>query len=1082
MRQQGLSVSVEHLCKESPHLVPAVRQELDALDQMDRVLDSREDSGTGKASSAAKTGMREGTTTATLNYQIERLVAFGGCSEVYVASDQELSRRVAIKFLRPDTEHLEVYRRRLQREAEITSQLNHPGVVSIHSIGTDSRDLPFYTMRLVEGESLATAIEQFHRESSGQRLPFSSATGRKLLNHFRDVCQTIAFAHSKEVLHRDIKPSNIVIGSFGETYLIDWGLARYLNSPESDQDVSDDGVADHNADTVDSPRLTRLGTALGSPAYMSPEQATGAETGNPSDIFNLGATLYALLTGEPPYSSSSLIQTIRDAERGAFVSAAKRNTHVPAPLDAICSRAMQVEKADRYESAERLASDIDRFLADEPVLAMREPRLEKVRRWIKRRKTLVTTVATSAAIALILLAIGNAVLLDSNRKLATREAEAVRLKEGMATALDKTRQSLYSQRIALAHAEWLKSNPHRALQILNECPESLRQWEWHHLHWLVTRHRPRFTEQGTGESIYAFEFSPENGWLAYGDSNGVIQLWNPETGAKSKTIETGISIRAMAFGPDARLLAVTGNIPNYNVAVIQVWNIDDGVQVSERKSRGAGSFLTACWSSDGSLIATGSSSGGIRIRDSKTLVPTTRIAGHSGGVRHVMFRPDSNHLVSGGDDGHLRIWNLDGGKVSDRQLHPRGLTGFTSLEQTVVTCGNDELVRIWKRPEQDPLELVTKSETGILVGHTDRIQTVAMSPDGKYVASAGLDRSIRVWDSENGEEVAVVRQHSSHVRRVAFDPSGKYLVSSGDDNRINVWNVRTVIQPIPRGQSVGFSRDAHRLFVGSYESISVWQPDDMSPDFRIHDHPKKLLMLISSPTEPVAASFCFGGEVLVWNTVSGEKLHLLHENKSPAYSGVFSQDGKTLFVAYHNGLINAYQVDSGKVTKSTRTSHIVYRLAITHDGNQLVSAHRNGSLQYWSTEDLSEIREVQAHDGILLDLASNPVRNEISTTGQNGEICVWNPETGQRLLRIDVGASWLNCLEYTPDGNRLVSGSEHTVTFWDSMTGHEVLSLSLDRCVHSMAFSSDGRFLAIGGEDPRVRVWRADSARQLSAQ
>ena len=273
LRQQGLDLSVDQLCKDAPHLASAVSRELEVLGQMDHLLDSSEPATPRGVTGADQLGHRRGTTDAVSRFQIESFYAHGGCSEVYIARDESLQRKVAVKFLRPDTGHLGNYRIRLQREAEITSRLDHPGVVSVHAIGTDQQGLPFYAMQWIEGESLAEAIDRLHQASDGQRGFFLSADARRLLNHFRDVCQTIAFAHSRQVVHRDLKPANIVIGSFGESYVIDWGLARRLDQQEPEQPTELQAeLPDSGTDTA---RLTRMGHAMGSPAFMSPEQAAG---------------------------------------------------------------------------------------------------------------------------------------------------------------------------------------------------------------------------------------------------------------------------------------------------------------------------------------------------------------------------------------------------------------------------------------------------------------------------------------------------------------------------------------------------------------------------------------------------------------------------------------------------------------------------------------------------------------------------------------------------------------------------------------------------------------------------------------
>ena len=1076
LKEQGLTMPVDQLCKDSPHLVDAVSRELQALGKIDQVLDSH----TEQPTVSPLLGTRKGIATTTASYQIEKLHAHGGSSEVYVAFDERLNRRLAIKFLRPETENLQNYRARLRREAEVTSQLSHPGVVSIHSIGEDQRGMPFYTMRFVEGDSLAVAIEEFHSGSGNQRDVFYTASARRLLNHFRDICQTIAFAHDKGVVHRDLKPANVVIGSFGETYVIDWGLARQMDGDKNqDDNLFDDPEPANAKDSIESPRLTQIGSTLGSPAFMSPEQASGHEAAVPSDIFNLGATLYMILTGRPPYSDTSLLQTLESAEKATCPGPRLENRNVPRSLDAVCKKAMNRIPDLRYESADQLADEIDRFLADEPVQAMNEPWMEKTLRWVKRRRTLVTTLATSAVVAMVLLAIGNALLLERNRELALRESNAVKLKEETRDALDVANERLYSQRIALAHAEYVKNNPHRALQILNECPVELRQWEWHHLNWLITRHQPWRQARGDGQMVGGLAVSPDSSLVAFGDSKGNIHLWDFQNDRIVQRLSDNLSIRSIDFSPDGKRIVVGGTVldGSNTRSGIHLWDIESSTRLTGRNSNTV-AFTSVEYSADGTLIVTGSVNGGIRIRDAKTLVPVTRINdAHRGEIGKVVFVGNTHRILScGKEDGLVKSWDSQGNQTFETAAHAGGVTDLILGDALIATAGNDMLVKVWERKE-DVTRTFTDSRPSNLVGHTDRIQTVCLSPDERYLVSAGLDRNIRFWDLRSNEEIEIVRQHSSHIRHVIFDSTGTYLFSSGDDNRVNAWKVSALTRPVPRGQSVAFSGGSNNLISAGKDKLEIWSTPGNKPVARITAHPSALNRVISCRKRNVMAGLYSNGSVVLWNAENGNPIHTLPSAGSTAFSGAFSNDGSRLFVGHRLGKINVWDVSKGELIQSRETPNSVFRIEISNDGSRLLTGHMNGTLRIWSAPDLTLIKTIQAHDGALLDMAIHPNRDEVATTGKSGEIRIWDIQTAKQKMEMQVGASWLNCMCYTPDGNRLVSGSEHTITFWDSITGKEVLSFSANRCVHSMAFSADGRFFAVTGEDPRVRLWQGKSIR-----
>jgi tRNA A-37 threonylcarbamoyl transferase component Bud32 len=310
-------------------------------------------------------------------YEVIRLHATGGLGEVHVAEDTELGRRVALKRLRPGRADDMASRQRFLREAAITARLEHPGVVPVHGLVRDPAGRPHYAMRLIAGESLQDAIRALHASGRPDRLAL-----RGLLTRFVTVCQTIAYAHSKGVVHRDLKPANVMLGAYGETLVVDWGLAKVLGS--SGPGETDEG----GPDSTELPASdTRTGAVVGTPGYMSPEQAAGrtAEIGPASDLYALGATLHAILTGRVP-------RAIReDAPRRA-------NHALPRPLRAVCLKAMAEGPADRYATAAELGAEVERWLAGEPVAAYPEGWISRALRRARRHRVVVAAVLVATVV------------------------------------------------------------------------------------------------------------------------------------------------------------------------------------------------------------------------------------------------------------------------------------------------------------------------------------------------------------------------------------------------------------------------------------------------------------------------------------------------------------------------------------------------------------------------------------------------------------------------------------------------------------------------------------------------------------
>lgn len=322
------------------------------------------------------------------------MFASGGQGVVYVAHDIQIGRDVALKELKPRSAERPLSRSRFIREAEITGRLEHPGIVPVYALGKHPDGRPYYAMRLIQGKTLQDAVNHFYNPEltvtpAERRLLF-----RKLLQRFVSVCQTVAYAHSQSIVHRDIKPANILLGSYGEAMVADWGLAREFHPTDgcgSDPEITiEPGPGD--PPTSES---TQLGSALGTPAFMSPEQANGAwnVVGPVSDVYSLGATLYVILTGQSPLPKLSWPVAYKKIVTGDFPAVQQLNPKVPRALAAICRKAMSLKPQDRYPTALALAEDIEHYLADEPVAAEPTPLAERAGRWVRRHRTIVAGAA-----------------------------------------------------------------------------------------------------------------------------------------------------------------------------------------------------------------------------------------------------------------------------------------------------------------------------------------------------------------------------------------------------------------------------------------------------------------------------------------------------------------------------------------------------------------------------------------------------------------------------------------------------------------------------------------------------------------
>jgi tetratricopeptide (TPR) repeat protein len=356
-----------------------------------------------------------------------RFHAKGGLGEVHVAEDAELHREVALKRIQAGRRDDPDSRRRFLREAEITGRLEHPGIVPVYSLGQDGEGQPCYAMRFIDGQTLQEAIRRFHEADRLGRDPGERRLAlRHLLSCFVTVCNTVAYAHGRGILHRDLKPANVMLGQYGETLVVDWGLARSFRRGEA---VPENGAAPLTPSAATHGESTRLGEVVGTPAYMSPEQAAGRldELGPASDVYSLGATLYTLLTGRVPFAERDLEALLQAVQRGELAAPRRIKAGVPAALDAVCRKAMALRPADRYASALELAGEVEHFLADEPVGALVEPITTRARRWGRKHPGPVAGLAAAVLVGLLGLGISAVFLGQKNRELQrARQAEASR--------------------------------------------------------------------------------------------------------------------------------------------------------------------------------------------------------------------------------------------------------------------------------------------------------------------------------------------------------------------------------------------------------------------------------------------------------------------------------------------------------------------------------------------------------------------------------------------------------------------------------------------------------------------------------
>ncbi|APW59293.1 WD40 repeat domain-containing serine/threonine protein kinase [Paludisphaera borealis] len=732
----------------------------------------QEPTGGGEDSSAtvaytgpSSAGEGRGADEPTMRYRVLGLHSRGGLGEVFTALDMELDRRVALKELQPRFAHDEMSQLRFLQEAEITGRLEHPGVVPVYGLGRHADGRPYYAMRFVEGETFRAAIDRFHRgDPKDIRLEDRELVFRRLLRSVVDACYAVGYAHSRGVVHRDIKPENIMLGKFGETLVVDWGIAKNLTSTAAENVV---GSADESLSLRDSPFMTRPGSAIGTPPYMSPEQAWGDNDriGPASDVYSLGATLYCLLVGHAPFTGESVVEVLGRVRRGVFPSPRRVRRSIDAALETICLKALALRPEDRYESPLEMADELEKWLADVRYRAEQQSAMEQVK--------------------------------DSRARFALERASTFlgrnRVGEGMV---------------------WLtRAMEHGTPALERAVRMSLAAW--HNRDRLLERTLPQ-----TG-SIHALRFSPDGKRLATASREGVVVLWDVASGTHlGAALDHPGPVAALAFSTDGRRI-VTGcddgtvrrwdgmtgepvGLPlNFGATVVDLQSCGSGFVVVSRTAStlirdddepatdplpAEGRLIAGAIAPDGSFVAAVTEAGDVWLYEPGERAWRLQPRPHPRGAGSLTVHPRDGRLLVRCVDGVARLCDQRGVAplLEFADFEETAWSGFSPSGDTIATISTSGDVQLWD------------SATGAAIGeplpHRSRLGEVVFHPDGSVLATGCHDGSARLWDAATGLPVGPSLEHAGPVDVLAFSPDGRRLAASCADGRLRFWKTPT---PLP---------------------------------------------------------------------------------------------------------------------------------------------------------------------------------------------------------------------------------------------------------------------------------------------